>query len=208
MRFSLRTLLLMFPALAVLYGASYYVSGNIYWHTYAHGVDEREERKIGRLHEFVNLPNSTISPTKNGVYVWLSQALPTAETSANIHARLEYMEVVDGWNSAYRCVKLDAENKPTDENEFHVIGIYSVGEDGLSVTQGNDADDLNSWAFDRAYYQKRRYERDLWEQRINALWLMPVIAVVLGLCWAMMSFVWLLLRRSRSYEWERSIRRR
>jgi len=39
------------------------------------------------------------------------------------------------------------------------FGVYSLGADGQSTTQGNDADDINSW---RGYPPKTQYRFPLW----------------------------------------------
>jgi general secretion pathway protein G len=44
---------------------------------------------------------------------------------------------IDPWNQPYRYVAGDGYPKG--------FGIYCCGKDGLSATQGNDPDDINSW---------------------------------------------------------------
>jgi hypothetical protein len=39
--------------------------------------------------------------------------------------------------------------------------VYSCGQDGVSLTDGNDPDDLNSWGQHGQYYSKRALRREL-----------------------------------------------
>ena len=57
----------------------------------------------------------------------------------------------DGWGSAYRCVKISSTNA-----SGHMFGIYSLGEDRKSDSEGNDSDDINTWAPHPTSFYRRR----------------------------------------------------
>ena len=48
---------------------------------------------------------------------------------------------LDAWKHPYRCVR---DIRGADEAQI-AVGAYSLGEDGVSNSNGNDPDDLNSW---------------------------------------------------------------
>jgi len=48
---------------------------------------------------------------------------------------------IDSWGNPYHIVVTEQEGKPW-------IGLYSTGADGVSSSNGNDLDDLNSWGKD------------------------------------------------------------
>lgn len=58
------------------------------------------------------------------------------------------------------------------KSELHriEIGVYSKGPDGISVTRGNDADDISSWnSVDNAYWKTVHLEafHNLWSFRVK-----------------------------------------
>ncbi|MDM4019634.1 hypothetical protein, partial [Roseiconus lacunae] len=59
----------------------------------------------------------------------------------------------DPWGNSYKLVmRQDAE---CDNPEFSVH-LYSKGEDGISRTDGDDPDDLNTWSNDYGQFYWRR----------------------------------------------------
>ncbi|WP_149499028.1 hypothetical protein [Roseiconus lacunae] len=67
----------------------------------------------------------------------------------------------DPWGNSYKLVmRQDAE---CDNPEFSVH-LYSKGEDGISRTDGDDPDDLNTWSNDYGQFYWRRIQR---EQRLK-----------------------------------------
>lgn len=63
--------------------------------------------------------------------------LPTPEEGLKAIASMHGMPAVDPWGHPYAYLRGDG--LPDG------FGIYSMGPDGVSTTQGNDPDDLNSW---------------------------------------------------------------
>jgi hypothetical protein len=60
------------------------------------------------------------------------------------------------------------------------MGIYSTGRDGISQTQGNDPDDLNSWdERPGAYYRAEIAEHDRKQSVVNGLFLAPFTYIAL-----------------------------
>ena len=78
----------------------------------------------------------------------------------------------DSWGNPFQIVQLDMPN-----DEFtHNVHAYSFGEDGISKTNGNDPDDINSWNYCRTRYYGQRIQsyfrkRDL----LRTLWLTPIV---------------------------------
>ena len=58
----------------------------------------------------------------------------------------------DGWGHPYMFVAEDRADRLW-------IGIYSVGQDGISNSKGNDPDDQNSWGQDGMDYYQRKIQR-------------------------------------------------
>src|SRR5690606_35704376 len=50
----------------------------------------------------------------------------------------------DGWGRPFQFERRDGKLS----GKIEAIGVYSLGEDGVSRTEGNDLDDINSWAVD------------------------------------------------------------
>lgn len=87
-----------------------------------------------------------------------------ASLSEDLHSLNEYGNHTDYWGNYYRVVIHDPGHVPA-------FGFYSVGEDGLSNSSGNDADDINSWGqTGRKHYGAgfRRYlQKWIWTQTLR-----------------------------------------
>ncbi len=63
--------------------------------------------------------------------------------------------IVDTWGRPFQV------SWPTDseDGELGDVGFYSLGEDGISKSFGNDPDDINSWDRDSTRYYHSRFTR-------------------------------------------------
>lgn len=61
----------------------------------------------------------------------------------------------DSWGRPYQFARRDGKSS----GKIEAIGVYSLGEDGISRTEGNDPDDINSWTVDNAAYYRKRHQR-------------------------------------------------
>jgi hypothetical protein len=83
---------------------------------------------------------------------------------------------MDPWGNPYICV----ENITRDDGTHVAIGVYSTGRDGVSQTQGTDADDLNSWDEQiGAYYRAEisAYKRK--QSLVQGLFVAPFVYIAL-----------------------------
>ena len=77
----------------------------------------------------------------------------------------------DPWGNAYRIVEF--ESPASDKQRF---GIYSLGRDGKSTTDGNDQDDIRSWTDDPlGFYQLEAYWDRTCERLIATMLATPIV---------------------------------
>jgi hypothetical protein len=132
-----RHLFLLFPAyLLAVYGAAFWDSGKRVHYRYFGAVididyayrsvlalDQRNVRKVA---------------TEETINQWLDHTLSAEHwVSKELVERIE----LDPWGSPYKCVR----NRTLDNGTVVPMGIFSMGRDGVSRSEGNDPDDLNSW---------------------------------------------------------------
>ena len=156
MRFSLRRLMLLFPAWVIAYFLA---------------------------------PHTTIQEVR---YSWRHDAAATAIRFIRIHAENETydepglpLEQIDfkhfwqemggnrdPWDNPYQIVEHEKPN-----NEYpHNIHAFSFGEDGISRSFGNDADDINSWNYCRTKYYGPQIQAYFRRQALwRTLWLTPLV---------------------------------
>jgi hypothetical protein len=80
---------------------------------------------------------------------------------------------LDPWGHPYRCVSPKAS---PDGQSTHDVGVYSMGQDGVSESNGNDPDDINSWDdHHRRFYLDQIATRKRTENVSVTIVLMPVI---------------------------------
>ena len=81
----------------------------------------------------------------------------------------ELLSVPDSWGNGYHLTT----RLPKDGEtlEFH---FYSTGRDGISVSDGDDPDDINSWREHELYRSEIRRAAYLWRS-LRTLWLTPLI---------------------------------
>ena len=103
-------------------------------------------------------PNSHEGVSEALVNEWLGGTLPQG------HFFLQTMGAPfrDHWEYPYRCITSSTE---AGEAKYH---IYSLGQNGLSNSAGNDADDLNTWDenCDQWYREKLRES----QQKKSVIW--------------------------------------
>jgi len=87
----------------------------------------------------------------------------------------------DPWKHPYRCIRF----VHTYDGETRKLGVYSMGRDGASKTNGNDRDDLNSWNLEsHHWYVRDTANRARWECLMNAVLLTPIVYFgVIGISW-------------------------
>ena len=169
MRFSLSHLLLAFAAffLTVAIAASVVYSGyhvNYRWAAAHHDVTWLE-RTIERI--LANDRNGVLSD--DAIKAWLGgQSLPAVTMNNDL--------VADPWGNAYRFRRF----ADPDRAGGKPFGVYSVGRDGLSSSQGEDDDDFSSW--DDTNYRHRQNELAIGRRSrvaLLAVYFSPLTFVVL-----------------------------
>ena len=86
---------------------------------------------------------------------WLSHSLTAADCQNSfVELMATRPPTFDVWGNPYRFVRREQNEDPDSE-----YGIYSVGIDGESGSNGNDPDDLNSWSLDASHYWQRYRNR-------------------------------------------------
>jgi hypothetical protein len=147
MRFSLRTLMLMFPAFLIAWflAAMYYqvTRGMI------HPKWIREVTKLNSMHSAgIGLWVQTGRPLDvEKINAWLAGKIAYSDPDfRELAGVLAPYGMNDLHDQPYRCVALDQTKMPSPEaNTGKHVGFYSVGKDGKSATYGHDPDDFNSW---------------------------------------------------------------
>ncbi len=86
---------------------------------------------------------------------------------------------LDPWQQPYRCVR----NLRLEDGSLVELGVYSVGKDGISETQGSDPDDLNSWSEHQGdYYRHEIRNTNFLAAAITGLFVTPfTYAMLYGL---------------------------
>jgi hypothetical protein len=109
---------------------------------------------------------------------WLAGKLPSDHPLAKEMGESPHK---DPWENLYRCIRF----VHSDDGEARTLGVYSMGRDGVSETDGNDTDDLNSWNSESHQW----YIHDIKTQRLRegltkAVLLTPIVYfVVVGIGW-------------------------
>ncbi len=171
MTFSLRTLLLMFPALIV----SYYCSWVYLRHSKEQWIDLQIETEM-----LASLQKETAWMKANRESA--NQSFPIAVLNENLEdvnfywsqpidrIKMGMLWPRDSWGQPFKAVALDERGEPAPNvKESMVIGYYSVGQDGKSDSYGNDPDDLNSWRPSTEYYLEQAKRKVSDRARIDAL---------------------------------------
>ena len=101
------------------------------------------------------------------------------ETLSELEHR--HSELTDAWGNKYQFV---GRNEPGLFGSNSSIHVYSLGKDGITKSNGNDLDDINSWDYDRGDYYGPLVNRE-YNQRINVqalwqtIWICPITYVLM-----------------------------
>lgn len=124
MRFTLLQLLLIFPAWVIAYLVSPYAKlgdGRIPLHRVTtHEIDSMRKRAVE-----------------------LAFANPTFQFADYLKIEPFSLYPTDVWGQDYQFVQFDQSETRDTQSTFH---IFSYGNDGISNSNGNDPDDINSWS--------------------------------------------------------------
>jgi hypothetical protein len=133
MRFTLFHLLLIFPAFFLSIWLAAFLEPQE-GGSYTYYAAMQESQSIARTINHLSQSDPTAPWSAEEVDACLAGDLPD-----HPHADYFAMRAKDPWSRPYRCVAgRDALGKT-------ILGIYSCGKDRVSLTAGNDRDDLNSW---------------------------------------------------------------
>ena len=84
-------------------------------------------------------------------------------------------ETLDPWGNAYPMSNLSEDGVPGK------IEMYSFGEDGVTRSEGNDTDDINTWDSRSASFYDRRV---FWYWERQKFWqTLCTVPLLLGLAW-------------------------
>lgn len=175
MRFTLKQLLLIFPA--------YVVTFVVYWFLWV-GVSHPND--IGRVQDALRTTRYSKQfiddAEKDRGRQFPDDAIAGWLAGENDLAGLSPFQDlaecrVDPWGHSYRFVRR------LSDAAGGSIGVYSVGEDGVSLTEGNDSDDVNSWnPASRSYYFDRAAQQQRQEAAVTAIFFTPLVwAGMLGI---------------------------
>ena len=122
--------------------------------------------------------------TAENINAWFAGDLPPTHPLAK---ELGTSSRKDPWGHPYRCIRF----AHTYRGERRAFGIFSMGRDGVSATDGNDSDDLNSWNPEsHQWYVRDIRNRTRWECLMKGLLLAPFVYFgVIGIAW-ILAFPW------------------
>jgi hypothetical protein len=104
---------------------------------------------------------------------WLANSLPANHSAWRL---LVERQDLDPWGNPYRCVQ----NLSRQDGMRVPVGVFSTGRDGVSQTQGNDADDLNSWDDQTdSFYRAEIAEYDRKQSVFQGLFIAPFTYIAL-----------------------------
>jgi hypothetical protein len=167
MTFSLRTLMLLFPALIVSYALAQGCWPGVVSSSGGRPIWSRENlqlRHFQRIAEEILPPASLLPlvPTIDGYFQRKATIPPTLDAAWDAHFGKSLL--LDSWGQPYRCVERD-----------NRVQFYSCGQDGITQSAGNDPDDLNSWDEHAAeFYINQFRESELRKKRLESLGFMPL----------------------------------
>ncbi len=177
MRFSLRTLLLLFPAFLICYGISFAIAYLLFEpvnaaHDVGAGVHSLLlERYIIRSSDLPEIDAAKLN-------LWFNDKLPYSDPNYSLYNDF-FRAKRDPWGRVFQAVTLTADFDPQPQLANPVwIAVYSLGKDGTSKTHGNDPDDISPW---RKYVDLTQTER-IAEQRqrvhMKAAIISPILLIL------------------------------
>jgi hypothetical protein len=177
MRFSLRTLLLLFPALIVSYGLAWLITMGLVEHPRLPKPVGWSSHDYNILYGYMEQPVQLVNGAQfdwRKLNDYFAGKLPASDSEYSWHS-LRYPRTTDIQGNHYFCVPLNAEYSPgPDLSKPRCFGFYSVGQDGLSASCGEDPDDTNSWHFEKPSFWQAWNAKKSWHFRRVALWLTPL----------------------------------
>ncbi len=176
MRFSLRHLLMLFPA----YVLSIFVAGLYEWSLTAdHPMYESDAggtRSVLMMIE--GNDSSSLRPpvSEETLNRWLSGGLTRRELHET--GLGSFCDSLDIWGNPYRAVR----DLTLPDGTVVELGVYSMGEDGSSASDGNDPDDINTWSESwKEHYRQSQRSRQTAGLGIFGLILLPFVYLVVFL---------------------------
>ncbi|GEM_PF-4288213 len=127
-----------------------------------------------RMHDQGELSDSSLDDINDWLAGDLSSDSPLAKDLLESPGK-------DPWGNPYRCIRY----RHSYMDETRTVGFYSTGQDGVTNTSGNDADDLNSWNPEcRQWYVRDINARRRSQILVNGILLTPIVyVVVIGVSW-------------------------
>jgi hypothetical protein len=175
MRFSLAQFLLIVPAYVLgMYAAALLQSTGLVHYKFQRAINRTQ--LIADMIQFSESTGSKKQFDEATINPWLAQRLPR---SHQIWQQLREHPGVDPWGQPYRYIR----NRHLTDGTVVELGVYSTGQDGVSETDGNDADDLNSWSEKQGqYYRDEISRQDFSDAALTGLLLTPfTYALLIGL---------------------------
>lgn len=98
--------------------------------------------------EMIESRHPNIEVSEDLINQWLASELPTYHPYG-VDFYIEAQR--DPWGNPYKFVR----DVPIPGVQIEPVGVYSMGRDGVSTTNGDDPDDLNTWDEDcHVWYQR------------------------------------------------------
>lgn len=167
LKFSLAQLLLVFPAFSIAWFLALHLPATRY-SGYHLRVDDEVRFRVRLLDSVCD----EYPMTEHEINQWLSGKLDPnhpAMTRLQWYKGGDVFFPLDQWGNPYRCVFGKFRRPGIDR--LYTIGIYSMGEDGISLSNGNDPDDINSWSDWPGYFYYQRFaEEEAAAKRNRQVW--------------------------------------
>lgn len=158
-------LLLIAPTFLIVVVVTMFVNSSLphYYWSIAFQEVNRLDSTIQMLHE-MDFIDGEIS--QQSIEAWLDGSMGS---NHRLRENLGESPGGDPWGNLYRCVErsVDGEDR---------LGVYSLGRDGTSKSNGDDRDDLNSWSDDSLRWYRNATNR---RERIDLAVHAGVITVLL-----------------------------
>jgi len=114
--------------------------------------------QVHRIESILHSDYGIISGTEftvDEINDWLAGLSPNAD---KIAAEWGMCDEHDSWHRPLRCKQVGG----TCDNSRPMLGVYSLGEDGLSNSEGDDPDDINTWNRNsNRYYEHRIFTQQM-----------------------------------------------
>ena len=85
----------------------------------------------------------------------------------------------DAWGRKMEIIECD---RTTPRGDRYPIHVYSLGQDGMSNSNGNDPDDINTWGdHHQKFYWTQIRNEESYGNLIQSLWQAPLLFIILML---------------------------